>query len=104
MTHKKTDEERDPAVILRGVAAFLFFATVIAFLTGLSLLFPAFAWDGMWSLNPSAHHVFEKLGPVLAIFLLLVGTATCAIAIGFLKRKKWAWICVARTVRHQWRR
>jgi uncharacterized membrane protein (DUF2068 family) len=73
------------------VAAFLFAATAIAVVAGVSLLFPNPLMDRLWTLNKPGEATFRSLGRVSGLPLLLIGAGTCAAAIGLVQRKKWAW-------------
>jgi len=81
--------ERPKAVVI--VAAFLFAATLIATFVGFSLLVPNPLMDRMWTLNPAAESTFRAWDGWAGVFLIALGIATLAAAIGLLKRKKWAW-------------
>jgi hypothetical protein len=73
------------------VAAFLFFATAIAVVAGVSLLFPNPLMDRLWTLNKPGEATFRSLGRVTGLPLLLIGAATCAAGVGLVQRKNWAW-------------
>lgn len=73
------------------VAAFLFAATVIAVVVGVSLLFPNRLLDTLWKLNPAGAAFFHSIGPISGVFLLALGVATFACARGLLRGRKWAW-------------
>lgn len=73
------------------VAAFLFFATAIAVVAGVSLLFPNPLMDRLWTLNKPGEATFRSLGRVSGLPLLMIGAGTCAAAVGLIQRKKWAW-------------
>jgi len=79
-----------PATILI-VAAFLFFATVIASVVGVSLLFPNRLLDQLWKLNPEGAVLFHFIGPVSGVFLLVLAVGTLAAARGLLAGRRWAW-------------
>jgi hypothetical protein len=78
-------------VTLTVVASFLFLASLVAFVTGTSLLFPGPIWNWLWSLNRPALIAFQKLGSLPGILLLALGVGAGAAGVGLLKRKKWAW-------------
>jgi len=82
-------ESKPKALIV--VAAFLFVATGIAVLVGVSLLFPNPIMDSLWKLNRPAEAAFRAKGHPLGILLLLLGTGTFAAAKGLLQRQLWAW-------------
>ena len=79
------------------VAAFLFAATVIAVVVGVSLLFPNRLLDRLWTLNPAGAVFFHSIGRVAGVFLLALGATTLASARGLLRGRTWAW-CVAVTL------
>lgn len=73
------------------VAGFLFLATGMAWIAGLSLLFPASFLNRLWALNPPAAAAFRSVGWIAGALLLALGVATAAAGIGLLRRQKWAW-------------
>ena len=73
------------------VAAFLFFATVIASVVGVSLLFPNRLLDRLWKLNPEGAVPFHSIGPVSGMFLIAMAVAIFAAARGLLGGRRWAW-------------
>src|SRR5215467_2905458 len=73
------------------VSAFLFFATVIASVVGVSLLFPNRLLDRLWRLNPEGAAVFHAIGPVSGVLLLVLAVGTLAAARGLLAGRRWAW-------------
>lgn len=74
------------------VVAFLFTATLISVLVGISLLFPNALLGQLWELNRPAEPYFRALGRASGILLLILGAATLAAGIGLLQRKRWAWL------------
>jgi hypothetical protein len=68
------EEHRPKTVVI--VAAFLFGATILAFITGESLLFPNALLDYMWRLNPEG---------------AALGAGTFFAALGLLRGRPWAW-------------
>jgi hypothetical protein len=73
------------------VAAFLFFATVIASVVGVSLLFPNRLLDRLWKLNPEGAVLFHSIGPISGVFLLALAVGTLTAARGLLAGRRWAW-------------
>src|SRR5437868_8026131 len=73
------------------VAAFLFFATVIASVVGVSLLFPNRLLDWLWKLNPEGAIFFHSIGPISDVFLLVLALGSFAAARGLLIGRHWAW-------------
>ena len=73
------------------IAAFLFAATIVAFITGESLLFPNALLDYMWKFNPQGAALFHSIGRVSGVFLLALGVGTFFAALGLLRGQRWAW-------------
>src|SRR5258708_38080210 len=73
------------------VAAFLFAATVIAAIVGISLLFPNRLMDRLWELNKPGAALFRSIGRISGVFLLALGVATAAAARCLIRRQQWAW-------------
>jgi uncharacterized membrane protein (DUF2068 family) len=73
------------------VAAFLFLATVIAVVVGISLLFPNPLLDRLWELNKPGAALFHSIGRLSGLFLLASGCATLAAGFGLLRGRHWAW-------------
>lgn len=78
-----------PIVIF--VLVFLFFATAMAWVTGISLALPGTFLDAIWKMNPDAYNGFAPMGAAAIILLLLLGACTFAAALGMLRGRKWAW-------------
>src|SRR6476646_8757176 len=66
------------------VASFLFAATIIAFITGESLLFPNALLDKLWKFNPEGAALFHSIGRLSGVFLLALGVGTFFAALGLL--------------------
>ena len=73
------------------VSVFLFIATGIAFVVGVSSLFPTPVMDWLWKVNRPAEGAFRAMGRGSGVLLLLLGFGTFAAAKGLLQRKRWAW-------------
>jgi hypothetical protein len=73
------------------VAAFLFFATVLASVVGVSLLFPNRLLDRLLKLNPEGAVLYHSIGLVSGVFLLVLAVGTFAAARGLLAGRRWAW-------------
>ena len=83
-------ERRRPKTIA-VIATFLFAATIIAFITGESLLFPNALLDKLWKINPQGAALFHSIGRVSGVFLLALGVGTFFAALGLLRGQRWAW-------------
>ena len=73
------------------VATFLFAATVIATVVGMSLLFPNPILERLWKLNKPGAALFHRIGWPAGVFLLALAVGTCSAAFGLLRRERWAW-------------
>jgi len=73
------------------VAAFLFLATAIACIVGISLLFPNPLMNRLWELNKPGAELFHAIGRVSGVFLLALACGTWAAARGLLRGRRWAW-------------
>ena len=82
-------EQRPKPVLI--VAGFLFAASSIAVIVGISLLYPNRLLNRLWELNPSGADAFRSLGIVSGVLLLILGAATFAAARDLLRGKRWAW-------------
>ena len=82
---------QSPPKTISIVAAFLFVATVIASVVGVSLLFPNRLLDSLWKFNPEGAVLFHSIGPVSGVFLIALAVATFAAARGLLSGRRWAW-------------
>ncbi|MGC2742520.1 MAG: hypothetical protein WA672_04980 [Candidatus Angelobacter sp.] len=81
--------DRPKTVVI--VATFLFAATIVAFITGESLLFPNTLLDHLWILNPEGATLFHSIGRVSGVFLLALGFGTFFAGLGLLGGQLWAW-------------
>ena len=82
--------ERRPKTVLT-MAAFLFVATVMAMITGTSLLWPSPFWERLWDINRPAYVKLAAFGRISGALLMALGAGTAAAGIGLLHRKKWVW-------------
>ena len=73
------------------MGAFLLFGATMATLAGITLLFPGTILDPVWKLNPVASEQLHQLGPVVAVAFLALGAVLIVTAIGWMKRRFWAW-------------
>jgi hypothetical protein len=81
---------RRPAAVTI-VAVFLFFATAIAAVVSISLLFPNPLLDRLWQLNKPGAELFHSIGRVSGLFLLALACGTLAAGLGLLRGRRWAW-------------
>ncbi len=73
------------------VSAFLFFATLMAVLVGLSLVVPGTVLDGLGALNPRGYAALQPIGRLAGALLLALGAVCGAAGVGLLRGKRWAW-------------
>jgi hypothetical protein len=78
-------------ITLPVVAVFIFAASAMAAVVGISLLSPNPFWNPLWNLNRLAHQTFQKLGTLPGILFLVLSAVTAAAAVGLLRRRRWAW-------------
>ena len=90
MAPRDISQNARPAAVLT-VAIALFLATAASCVTGISMLFPHSMLSGIWELNRPAYIAFARLGRFPGVLLIALGALCCAIAIGLLRRKRWAW-------------
>src|SRR4030095_3697936 len=76
---------------ITGVGIFLLFGTAIAFLAGITLVWPGTALDHARALNPRAHRQLVPLGWMIGIPFLLLGAILLAAALGWFRRALWGW-------------
>ena len=86
-----TSRERHRPKTIAVIATFLFLATIVAFITGESLLFPNALLDNLWKFNPEGAALFHSIGRVSGVFLLALGVGTFLAALGLLRGCRWAW-------------
>jgi xanthine/uracil permease len=83
------EQHRPKAVVI--ISIFLFAATIVAFITGESLVFPNTLLDNLWKFNPAGAALFHSIGRISGVFLLALGVATFFAARGLLRGRGWAW-------------
>ena len=76
---------------MTAIGIFLFFGTVMAFLTGATLAWPGTFLDRMWALNPRAYNELAQLGKPVGLLFLSLAMALAFAATGWLKRRRWGW-------------
>ena len=90
MAARNISQNARPAAVLT-VAVALFLAAGASCVTGISLLFPHSILSHIWELNRPAYIAFARLGRFPGLLLLALGALCCVIAIGLLRKKRWAW-------------
>lgn len=78
-------------IVVSVIAAFLFAATLIALVVGLTLIFPGTPADRVWELNKPAYEHFRTFGRASGISLVILGLITAGTAMGLIHRRQWAW-------------
>lgn len=71
------------------LSAFCVVATVIAFTSAFSLLWPGGPLEPMWRLNPAARAGFASMGPWAIVLLGTVSAVSASSAAGLWKGKEW---------------
>lgn len=77
-----------------GVLTVVIFAlagTVVAILTGISIIWPGTFLDAMWNLNRAAQQQFAFFGKLAGYLLLGIAAMMATTGYGLLKGYKWAW-------------
>jgi hypothetical protein len=90
MTGGDTGDRAQPKTVL-VIASFLFFASLIASVVGVSLLFPNRLLDRLWKLNPEGAVLFHSIGRISGVFLIALAVAILAAARDLLRGRRWAW-------------
>jgi hypothetical protein len=67
------------------ISIFLFAATIVALITGESLVFPNTLLDNLWKFNPAGAALFHSIGRISGVFLLALGVATFFAELGLLR-------------------
>jgi hypothetical protein len=73
------------------IGIFLLFGTVMAFVAGITLVWPGTFLDRMWALNPRAYDELAPLGKTVGLLFLALAVALALAAAGWLKRRRWGW-------------
>jgi hypothetical protein len=76
---------------LTAVGLFLSFASLIALLAGISLVWTGTALDQIWRLNPSAYQHLAALGKLVGISFLVLSALLGIAAVGWFQRRLWGW-------------
>jgi hypothetical protein len=74
---------------LKLLAIFFAFGACMCALTIWLLLFPGGALDSLWRLNPEAHAVFQRIGGLSILLMVIVGVACALATIGLARNAKW---------------
>src|SRR5882672_6005954 len=76
---------------MTAIGIFLLFGTVMAFLAGITFVWPGTSLDRMWTLNPRAYDELVPLGKTVGLLFLSLAMALALAAAGWLKRRRWGW-------------
>jgi len=76
---------------MTAIGIFLLFGTVMAFLAGITLVWPGTFLHRMWALNPRAYDELAPLGKTVGLLFLSLAVALALAATGWLKRRRWGW-------------
>jgi len=74
---------------MKLLALFFAFGACMCALTIWLLLFPGGALDSLWRLNPEAHAVFQRIGGLSILLMVIVGVACALATIGLARNAKW---------------
>jgi len=74
-----------------AVGVFLVFAACAASYAAIALLWPGTILDRAWVLNPHAHIRLAPFGQIVGIPFLLLAAALAVAAVGWFRRRFWAW-------------
>src|SRR5215467_4391241 len=83
-------QPRSPRGLL-AVGLFLCFAATASAYAGVTLLFPGTTLDRAWALNPKAHQQLASLGHLIGVAFLLLAAIFVFDAVGWFRRRRWAW-------------
>ena len=81
--------KRPVGVLIVGIFALA--GTVVAILTGTSIVHPGTFLDAIWNLNPTAHQQFAFLGKLAGYLLFAIAAIMATTGYGLLQGFKWAW-------------
>lgn len=76
---------------ITGVGIFLFFASAMASLAGITLLWPGTILDRTWKLNPRAYVQLAPLGRIVGVPFLILAVLLAVSGVGWFRQKLWAW-------------
>ena len=76
---------------LAAVGVFLFFGSLMAFLAGTTLVWKGTPLDRIWRLNPLAYQHLAPFARLIGIPFLTLSALLALAAIGWFKRRLWAW-------------
>jgi hypothetical protein len=77
---------------IKAIGVFLFFGAAMAAFAATLLIHPGTVLDHAWSLNPEAHRELGRFGKPVGLVFLLLGLILGTTAVGWLRRKYWAWL------------
>jgi hypothetical protein len=74
-----------------AVGIFLFFAAIMASLSGTTLVWRGTTLDRLWTLNPRAYKELAPHGKAAGIPFLLLGVTLAVAGMGWFKHRLWGW-------------
>jgi len=89
-------QDRPAGFIPLGI--FFFFAATMASYAAVTLLFPGTILDRAWALNQTGHAQLLPLGKIIALPFAIFAVVALFTGIGWLKRRRWAWIVGVSTI------
>jgi len=74
------------------IGLFFAFGAAAAAYAAITLLFPGTRLDVLWTLNERGHAGLLGLGKVAGSLFILLSAALLATAVGWFRRRRWAWM------------
>src|SRR5262249_55583420 len=78
-----------PPPALAAISAFYGIGALIAATTSIALLSPGGFLEPIWRLNPTSHTVFQHMGPLAIVLMILVAIACGLAAVGLWIQARW---------------
>lgn len=75
-----------------AIGVFLLWGATMATFAGMTLIFPGTFLDRAWVINPTGHAGLTALGRWVGFMFPVLGFTLAAAGIGWLKRRRWAWM------------
>jgi hypothetical protein len=73
------------------IGVFFYFGATMASYAAITLLMPGTVLDRGWALNPTAYAQLHSMGRVMGVPFIFLAIALFMAAIGWLRRRRWAW-------------